>query len=486
MSETLFSQDSSFYFIEVALLCNRPPVTCSRTTRLTEMAAILKHHNISGIVVVDETRPVGVVSLRDLRDIVATNYHLLETLTVQDVMQTALITIRRSDYLFKAIFKMARHNIHRLVVVNEDGTLAGVITNSDLLRVQSRCPLYLSQEIESTESFEQLKSSGVRLEKLLRFLVKTGADTQSLISLISHFNDLMTLQVILLLERLEDIVLPRSAAFLVMGSEGREEQTLRTDQDNAIVYNDATSAEELKMIRIFAERVVERLDFIGVPRCPGGIMASNRQWCHSLSTWQKILSCWINTPTLKNMVKFGMFQDMRVIHGNLAIQNRLRSYIISKTDQNSLFFTYMAYNTTQFPPPLSLFGKIKLEQEGEHKGKFDLKKGGIFALTQGVSLLALKHGIMGGTTWEKIWHLRKESHISQDDLSEIEDAFTLLVRLRLTVQLNDLEAGRLPGNHCNPKLLSNREQEHLHSALKAVNLLLQILKDTFKLDLLRL
>ncbi|MCE1225905.1 MAG: DUF294 nucleotidyltransferase-like domain-containing protein [Geobacteraceae bacterium] len=485
MADSLIHQDT-FYFIEVDLLCTRVPITCPPQTGLIEMASLMQQHNISGIVVVEDEKPVGIVSLRDLRNCVATNYLALPSLTVKDLMQTDLITIRRHDYLFKAIFKMARYNIHRLVVVNDDGSLAGVITNSDLLRIQSRCPLYLSQEIEAADSFEQLQGTGARILELLQFVVKAGADTQSLISLISHFNDLMTLQVISLLERFEGVKLPRSAAFLVMGSEGRGEQTLRTDQDNAIVYSDSVSTDELKQIKQFAGRVVDRLEFIGVPRCPGGIMASNRQWCHSISTWQRIIARWIGTPTLKNMVKFGMFQDLRVIHGNLSLEKKLREHIIATSHNHTLFFSYMAHNIVQFSPPLGLFGKIKLEQKGEHKGSFDLKKGGIFAITQGVSLLALLHHSMGGTTWDKLGWLRQDSQISEDDLNCIEEAFSLLVRLRLMVQLDAVAAGKTPDNYCDPALLSNREQDQLRTALKSVNLMLQILKDTFQLDLLRI
>lgn len=485
MSENLITQDS-FYFIEISMLCTRSPVTCTPDTGLIEIAGIMQRHTISGIVVVEGMIPVGIVSLCDLRDLLANRYSDLPLLTAREVMKTNLVTIRHKDYLFKAIFKMARNNIHRLVVVNEDGSLAGVVTNSDLLRAQSRCPLYLSQIIESSESFEQLQATGARLLELLQFVVKAGADTQSLISLISHFNDLISLRVISLLEELEGITLPRSAAFLVMGSEGREEQTLRTDQDNAIVYSDSVTAEELRQIKRFAERVVDRLEFIGVPRCPGGIMASNRQWCHSLATWQRIITRWISTPTLKNMVKFGMFQDMRVIHGNLLLGKKLREQIIDTTHNHSLFFSYMAYNIAQFSPPLGLFGRFKLEQKGEHKGTIDLKKAGIFALTQGVSLLALLHRNVGGTTWEKLAWLRQDSHISKDDLASIEESFSFLIRLRLMVQLDELEQGAAPGNHCNPDMLGNRDQEQLRAALKGVNLMLQILRDTFQLDLIRM
>ena len=169
MADSLINQDT-FYFIEVDQLCTRTPITCPPQTGLIEMAGLMQQHNISGIVVVEDEKPVGIVSLRDLRNCVATDYHALPSRTVQDLMQTNLITIRRHDYLFKAIFKMASYNIHRLVVVNDDGSLAGVITNSDLLRIQSRCPLYLSQEIEAADSFEQLQGTGARIIELLQFV----------------------------------------------------------------------------------------------------------------------------------------------------------------------------------------------------------------------------------------------------------------------------------------------------------------------------
>lgn len=484
MTEIPINQES-FYFVEVGLLCKRAPVVCTPDASLVEMAAIMQTENISGIVVVEGDLPVGIVTLRDLRNLVASDYLSIGNCKVRDVMQTRLITVKDDEHLFKAIFKMARHNIHRLVVTSDNGSLVGVVTNSDLLRVQSSCPLYISQEIEAAEDFEQLRTTGSRLVELVQFVVRTGADIQSIIALISHFNDLMTMQVIELLKQAERITLPRSAAFMVLGSEGRGEQTLRTDQDNAIVYADSTTAEELQQIQLFADRMVKRLEYIGVPLCPGGIMASNKQWCHSLTTWKRIITTWVSRPSQHNVVRFGMFQDMRVVHGNLALEKILRNHIISNTRQNPLFLSHAANNVMQFSPPLGLFNRIKLESEGNHKGQLDLKKAGIFALTQGVTLLALQQGNMGGNTWEKIALLRKSRSISADDLDVVEQAFGLLVKYRLTAQLAKLAKGEEPDNYCTPKLLSHRELEQLRESLKAVNLLLQILKSNFKLDLMR-
>jgi CBS domain-containing protein len=484
MPDIPINQDS-FFFIEVEYLCKGLPVTCTPDTSVVEMAALMSWHNISGIVVLEGDLPVGIVSLRDLRDLVAHEMDQLAGMKVRDVMRTNLITIGRHDFLFKAIFKMAKFNIHRLVVLNSDGSLAGVITNTDLLRVQTRCPLYLSQEIEAAESFEQLKTTGQRMMEMLQFATRGGADTQSLISLIAHFNDAMTLRVMELLSKLEGVRLPDSAAWLALGSEGRGEQTLRTDQDNAIVYADMTAKQDLDAVKLFAERVVERLEYIGVPRCPGGTMASNQEWRHSVSSWKEILTSWITTPSPDNMVNFGMFQDMRTLYGSRDLEQALREHIITTSHQHSLFFPYMGRNIVRFKPPMGMFGRIKTESLGEHRGTFDLKKGGIFALTLGISLLALHYGSMGGNTWEKIGRLRETGKIGAHDLDQIEESFSFLLKLRLQKQFRALEAGRQPTNQVDPLVLTEREREQLRAAFKGVNLLLHILKDTFQLDMMR-
>jgi CBS domain-containing protein len=450
------------------------------------MADLMRRHNISGIVVVEGTIPVGIVSLRDLLDLLALELTTIYGLTVREVMRTDLITIGRYEYLFKAIFKMAKHNIHRLVVLNFDGSLAGVVTNTDLLRIQTRCPLYLSQEIEASESFEQLRTTGLRMLDMLQFATKSGADTQSLISLIAHFNDAMTLRIIELLDSLEGVRLPENAAWLALGSEGRGEQTLRTDQDNAIVYADNLPQKELDEIKHFAERMVECLIFIGVPPCPGGVMASNPVWRNSVSGWKQTLLNWITSPSPKNMVSFGMFQDLRALYGSSELEQTLKEHIISVSHHHSLFFPYMARNIVRFMPPMGMFGRIKTESRGEHRGTFDLKKGGIFALTLGISLLTLHYGSMGGNTWEKIARLRETGKIGEYDLDQIEESFSFLLKLRLQKQFRAMESGRQPTNYVDPLVLNEREREQLRDAFKGVNLLLHLLKDTFQLDMIRM
>ncbi|MHB8121395.1 MAG: DUF294 nucleotidyltransferase-like domain-containing protein [Desulfuromonadaceae bacterium] len=476
--------EDSFFFITVDTVCHRPAITCSPDIGLVEMTRILKSFDISGIVAVEDQKPVGIVSLRDLRNLIANAVEDIAKLTVRDVMKTELITIRSSDYLFKAIFLMAKNNIHRLVVIDERGLLSGVMTDTDLLRIQTRSPLYLVQEIESATTFDQLRLIGKKMIGMLEYAVKTNAETQSLIQLIANFNDTFTQRLICILDCQHNVRLPEGAAFLVLGSEGREEQTLRTDQDNAIVYHDDLTADKVAEVRHFAERIVSALESVGVPLCPGNMMASNPDWCHSLSEWKQLTARWINSPGPDETVFFGVFQDLRVLHGDKSFEIELRDHIEECTRTNSIFFPSMARNIVRFKPPLGMFGRLLVEKKGEQRGKLDLKKGGLFALTRGISLLALEAGIIGGTTWSKMSRLNHLHILSDNDLEAIGEAFTFLIMMRLKKQLLAVSSDKEPSNYVDPLVITYRERDQLRSAFQGVNTLINFLRNHYQLDMM--
>ncbi len=459
-------------------------MTCSPDLSLIEMARLMMVHNISGIVAVTDGKPVGIVSVRDLRNLIAEVTGSIETLTVRYVMKTELITIRSSDYLFKAIFLMAKHNIHRLIVVDEFNTLTGVITDADLMRIQTSSPLYLVQEIESAGSIDQLRILGQKMTGMLRYALKTNADTPSLIQLISHFNDALTQRLIYILDSKQNVRLPSGAAYLSLGSEGRQEQTLRTDQDSAIVYRDDLSCDDIVAVRRFADEIVTALENIGVPLCPGNMMASNPEWCHSLSEWKQLVEQWINRPDADATVHFGVFQDLRVMYGDVSFEAELQEFICECTRRNAIFFPSMARNIVRFKPPLGMFGRFQVEKKGDQRGKLDLKKGGVFALTRGISLIALESGITGGTTWSKLERLNHLHVVSDHDLETLSDAFTFLVKMRLNKQLIAISSGRPVDNFVDPMVLMDRERDHLRAAFKGVDTLLHILKSRYQLDMM--
>lgn len=481
MPDSNFNEES-FFFLHTGSVCRSPAITCGPDISVIDAARLMRGHNIAGLVVVDGETPIGILSVRDLRDLIATAGDNLAGYKVCDCMHIGVTTVRSQAYVFEAIFKMAKNNMHHLAVVNEEQQLIGVINAIDLLSQQTRSPLYLTQEMEAAESIEELKAINGRILDMVRSAMNAGAHTRSLVHLIAHFNDGFTQRIITLMERQEGITLPTRAAYLALGSEGRGEQTLRTDQDSALVYADDISAADLVRCRRFAERLVDALAFVGIPRCPGNTMASNPQWQHSLSEWKELLEQWIAVPTGERMVNFGMFQDFRTIHGDHSLEESLHEFVHATTQRNMLFFPYVAKNIVRFPAPLGMFGRIKVERSGSNRGKVDLKKSGIFAITEGASLLALENNIDTGTTWDKLEQLGKMGALSPKLSETLIESFTVLVNFRLQRQLSDLAAGNKPGNAIDPLRLPEKSQKQLREALRGVNQLLRIIRDHYRLD----
>jgi CBS domain-containing protein len=468
--------------MQVQTLCQGKPATCAPEMDVIGAARLMRDQDISGVVVIEDGVPVGNVSVSDLRNLLVDADGVVAGRTVREIMTPGLITVRGDDLVFEAIFRMAKHNIHRLVVVDDSGSLLGVITDNDLMRLQTRTPLYISQEIETAPSIEQLRKVSARMIGMVDFASRAGADTRSLVQLISHLNDAFTLRIIALLDLNEGIRLPPGVAYLALGSEGRGEQTLRTDQDSAIIHVDGLDVTQLAEVERFSIRLVDALESIGVPRCPGATMASNPQWRRSLSEWKGLLEQWITVPKSEHMVNFGMFQDFRTVWGDAWLEAELREHLLASVQRFALFFPYMARHISRFPPPVGMFGRIRVERRGEHRGEVDLKKAGIFAVTEGASLLALENGMTGGSTWEKLDLLRQKGILPAGDVEIISRAYTYLVQLRLQRQLKAITAGRPPSNCLNPLAIPDVERDQLRHALKGVATFQRILRERFKID----
>lgn len=343
-------------------------------------------------------------------------------------------------------------------------------------------PDTIRQEIAAADNIERLRSLCAKIPDIVDSAISSDADIKSTVQFISRLNDLLALRLIALLERDEDIRLPEGAAYLALGSQGRGEQTLSADQDSAIVYRDDLSPEELRDIERFAHRLVDALEGIGFPRCPGNIMASDPRLRLSLTEWQRLLDEWITIPSPENMLKFGIFQDLRPLYGDALLGTRLRDHIrITAMGQNS-FFTNMALHAVRFPSPLTFFGRIRVERTGENKGMLDIKKAGIFAITLGVSLLALEAGIIGGTTWDKLALLGKRKILTAGDSKIIEEAFTFLIRLRLQMQLRELSTAGSATNYIDPGLMSDSDRSRFMQALNGVTMFLRVMNDRYRLN----
>jgi len=472
-------------FQPVGQFCRREVVTCDVADPLVTVAATMRRHNISSVVVCSEGAPIGIITDRDLRNKVVARGLDPNHLGVRDIMSSPLITVAAGEFLFEALYRMSRYNIHRVGVTDPDGTLAGVITDSDILRLQARSPQQLIRDIEDAATVDDLKPLHGRVQGLVMHLVGTGVQTSDLVRMIALLNDRILLRLIILLRRDKYPDLPERFAFVVLGSEGRMEQTLTTDQDNAIIHGDDLAADELHLIERFANDLIDALIATGVPPCPGGIMAKNAVWRRSLEGWSEALDHWLANPTPDNILTGSMFFDLRTIYGDASLEQALKEHVVRRLQIEPMFLRYAAANVLRFKTPLDWFGRIKVEKKGERAGLLDVKKAGIFTITEGVKVLALEAGILDGGTRERLAALVAAGKMTNKQAEDLETSLNFLVHLRLRNQVAAIRAGNEPTNFIDLHHLNRMEMGRLKLALEGVRTFQEFLSLRFQLDLLR-
>ena len=471
------------FFLPVKDYCRRNLITCHIDDRVIDAGKIMRDKSISSLIACDDRdEPVGILTDRDLRNkVVAGGLDPKET-RVRQIMNAPVIAVNEEDTLFEVLYQMSRHRIHRVGVVDSANRLIGIINESDIIRLQTRSPQKLLRGIDEAQSISALKTIHQDTEKLIVFLSRNGVRTRDLVRLISLLNDSISLRLIQILCQERFSNLPKGVAFLVLGSEGRREQTLKTDQDNAIIYADDLTSEEIALVVAFSEVLIDSLIKIGVPECPGGIMAKNDFWRRGISKWKDSLDKWITIPSGENILNFSMFSDMRTLWGDSSLEQQLRGHVIKCARENTIFLAHMAANVCRFVPPLGFFGGIKTEKQGEHAGKIDLKKAGIFAITEGVKTLALEIGVLGGSTFDKLQILANRGVLEEQQASDLVAAFGLLSFFRIRGQVEAATRGETPDNFISPAALNRVEKGRLQVALEVVQSFEGILRSNFNLS----
>jgi len=476
--------EENVFFMPVRNICRRDVATCSPDDSLVEMAALMRERRISSLVVCRDDEPLGIFTDRDLRNKVVAAGRNPADLQVGEIMNSPLITVREEDFLFEVLYRMSRHDIHRVCVVEEDGRLCGIITDSDILHLQLRSPQKMLRDIEQAETMEDLGFLHRQIQDLVVHLVDTRVATADLVRMIAHLNDRLQIRLISLLRETRFPDLTDRFAFLVLGSEGRREQTLTTDQDNAIVYADDVSGKELKQIEDFSQALIEALVEMGVPPCPGKIMANNPFWRRSLSQWTTVVDNWMSTPIWENILNGSMFFDLRTLHGDRSFEEKLKSHLESHLADDDVFLARTAINTLGFKPPIGLFGRLKTEKKGEHHGELDIKKAGIFAITEGIKVLALEAGMLPGGTRERLQILLERGLLKQQQARDLKASYDFLVHLRLRNQVRAIHEGREPNNFISLDHLNRMEKGRLKLALKEVKFFQNYLERHFQTHLI--
>jgi len=331
----------------------------------------------------------------------------------------------------------------------------------------------LIREILETDNVEEIIGKYDQLPGLIHSMIKSGAKVQNITRLITTFSDAI-------LKKLIDFALdelgppPTSFAFIVLGSEGRKEQTLKTDQDNAIIFENPAegSGKSMDAVKTYflelGEKVCAWLDQAGYDFCTGNIMAKNPKWCQPLSTWKKYFSEWIHAAKPEDLLHSSIFFDFRFAYGDKELVDSLRKYLSDSLVGWTGFFRHMTENTVFFKPPIGLFGKFIVESKEKHRNCLNIKNA-ITPIVDFTRIYALKNNIRETNTQERLYQLYLKKGLSRNEYNEIEQAYSFMMQFRFVQQITAIvDEDRKPDNHINPKKLSAIEQKMLKTIFKKI------------------
>ena len=467
-----------------------PPVTCPRDARVTEVARLMSRRGAGSAVVTDgDGLPVGIVTDRDLRRKVLAEARDPETTSAAQIMSSPVVTVAPDAFAFEALLEMTKRDIHHLPLV-EGGRLVGVVASDALLFAQTPHPVTLAREIGRAETVAQLRDAAVRVTGLVRRLVGEGGTAYDVARLVTELNDRLVLRSLALVTAAlaaEGPERPPGAfCWLAFGSEGRREQTLRTDQDNGLVYADTAGEDQraAAFYRRLAERMTDALVEVGFPPCPGHVMASNPKWCQPLPAWVRYFEQWMTETTPEHVLAASIFFDLRPLGGEVDLGGRLADLVKETAPKEALFLRRMAQDVVDDPLPVGLFGRLVAEKKGPRRGSLDLKQGGSRQLVGAGRLHALARGLGGTNTVDRFRASAAEGMHTETEIRDIVAAYQHLLRLRLVHQLDQLDRGQEVDNHVRLDQLSRADAVLLRDALRIVAEVQRRVRHRYGTDLL--
>ncbi|GEN74262.1 DUF294 nucleotidyltransferase-like domain-containing protein [Chryseobacterium hagamense] len=468
--ESYFAADQ-LYSRKIASIAFKDIVSCTESTPIFEAARIMAKNKVSCLFIrrLNDQKITGYVTDITLRDNVIARC-IDPQKAVAQVMDNPIVSISSEAYLYEAVLMMFKTKT-RYLLVEKDGEMAGFLSRNRLLSEQAQSPLVFIQSVKQAATPAELRKKWLQVPDMINQLLGRGVHGEIASQIITTIADTITVKVI------ENVIRqigrpPAKFVFMVTGSEGRKEQTLSTDQDNGIIYEDKAN-EHREMVReyflAFAKRVSDDLNTIGFVYCKGEFMASNPKWTHSLSHWKRNYEEWINETVPENAMKFSTLFDCRYIYGEENIINELKDFIQDQLRiPNERFFTFIAKNALQYEAPLTFFKRIKTQTIGKAE-VFDIKT----AMSPIVDLLrvyALKNGINSENTGERMKELLSAGVFTREQYQELHHSYYYLMALRLKNQVYQINIEKkMPDNYIEISRLTKIERVTLTEIFKTIS-----------------
>jgi len=456
----------------LSAIIRREPVTCTPDTPMRQVLETMSQLGIGSMVAVDgQQRPIGIFTLHDvLSRVTLPNLDL--TLPFSSVMSPDPITLPPHALAYEAALVMAKHGF-RHILVEENGRLVGLLSEKDLFTLQRVGLRQLSGIIRKAHDLDTLKHAAADIRQLAHNMLAQGVTAEQLTQIISTLNDLLTHRIIEL--ELEGDAAARQVEFcwLALGSEGRLEQTLNTDQDNGIIFkvpqgagSAADALRESESVRAillpFAKRINLALAECGFPLCNGEVMASNPKWCLSLAEWKNTFDKWIYHGAPMDLLHSTIFFDFRPLFGDFSLSDGLRGWLGENAPKNTRFLHQLAVNALRNKPPLGIVRDF-VTGDGH---TIDLKLNGITPFVDAARIFSLGHAVGATNTLQRLREAGEKLRLSAQDVDAYCDAFLYIQLLRLRLHHEQGQAGETLTNKVDPDTLNPLDSRILREAFR--------------------
>jgi CBS domain-containing protein len=475
------NQQSEMQYFQ-SLTYNIAPITATLSSVVQETAQLMTNSLSTSVIVCENNLPIGIVTNTDLCSKIATGRFPITT-TLDKIMSSPVVTVIENVSLAEAQLLMLKYNVTHLCVTL-DGTdksiVKGVISEHDLIVAQSSNPGVLIKEIKRSQTPKDLKSIRERLTELIQKSISKNIP-------LSHVNNLASEINLAIIKRAVELSIldlgspPARYAWLSIGSQGRKEQLLTTDQDSMLIFEDVT-AEKYRDVKDYflklGKRTTSILEKVGYEYCPFGHMGSNMLWCKSLTDWTNQYNSWMNTPGENSNELSSIFFDFEIVIGEKKIEEAIENVIFNNIKNNTLLFDFLGNEALRKNSPLTFFKKFNVEEKGPNKDKFDIKTRALMPLIDGARLFSLSYNLRGVTNT----YLRfKQLAIADPRNSEIyincSKAFLTLSKFRTIEGLKNDSSGQ----YINLQELSKVEKENLKNAFAPMDELEDLIKNKFQL-----
>lgn len=458
-------------------LLTRDAPTIERSSTIQSAARLMADEQVSSLLIIDpeivendeeDTSPVvGIITDRDLCTRV-----LAESLDPQDevstVMSTDVISLDHNAYVYEAMLTMLRYNVHHLPVLKNKKPL-GIIETTDIVRYESQNSLLLVSSIFQQQSVEELKALSEQIRDSFVRLVNEDANAHMVGTAMSVIGRSFKQRIIELAEE-ELGQAPIPYCFLALGSMGRDEQLLVTDQDNAIILDDSFNKEKHgKYFEAFSKFICDGLADCGYTYCTGDIMATNPEWRMTRKEWEACFADWIDDPNPKALLNASIFFDLDGVYGKLKWAEQLNSFIVRRARRNNRFLACLARNALNRKPPLGFFKDFVMEKDGRHNNSINLKRRGTAPLVDLIRVHALAVGSRSTNSFERLDDIHEAGILPKGRARDLKDALEFISMVRIAHQAQDVEQGIEPDNNVEPENLSDFERRNLKDAFQILS-----------------